>query len=182
MISKFSNSRGFAILYAVLMVSIILTISLTLLDISYKQLVLASINKESKLAYYAAVNALNCVNYWDKDALNATGDDFYKPFGRFDFIPSLTFISNTQPIYCAEDTIQASDIIKESNNHTDSISKFKVDFTDGSYADVMVIKGDGTSGFPNYDTPEGGTLIRVDGYNTSNPNNPRRVQRSLDSS
>ena len=171
MISKIPNPLGFAILYAVLMVSIILTISLTLLDISYKQLILASINKESKSAYYAAVNALGCVNYWDKDALNATGDDFYKPFGKFNY-PGFT--PNTQPIYCAEDDIQISDVTKDSNNYTDSISKFEVNFTDGSYADVEVIKGDGTS------VPDGVTLIRVDGYNIRN--GARRVQRSLDSS
>ena len=169
MISKSSNSTGFAILYAVLMVSIVLTISLTLLDISYKQLILSSINKESKLAYYAAVSALNCVTYWDKAFNNSN----YYPFGSFD--SNLSFISANKPIRCADTTILISPPVSSGPEH---IFTFTIEFDGDSYAEVKVIKTDGVLVVGTPPT----TRIKVDGYSTSDLNNPRRVQRSLDSS
>ena len=173
MINKSSNSKGFAILYAVLMVSIVLTISLTLLDISYKQLILSSINEESKLAYYAAVSALNCVTYWDTTfSTNAIYAEGYFPFGHF-IPPDLNLQSgNPKPIVCAGETVTA-DVANQ-------IYSFSLSFSQAgrnTKADVRVIQGNGNNG-----APSGQTKIEVDGYNTDDPNNPRRLQRSLDSS
>ena len=173
MITKFPNSRGFAILYAILMVSIVLTISLTLLDISYKQLVLSSINRESKLAYYAAVNALNCATYWESVAANNTTGVPYQAFGYFTYSPVL-FNSANKPIKCAGVTPTVS--------LSNQIFTFSLSFPQAgggsSFAEVQVIQGNGVgvNGFA-----AGKTLIKVDGYNTSDLNHPRRVQRSLDS-
>ena len=166
------KSQGFAILYAVLMVSILLTISLTLLDISYKQLVLSSINKESKLAYYATVSALSCANYWEKTKFYSDN-----PFGYFDYStdpPSFVSVTD-KDISCGENTILAVDIDREDSEElTDGVSIFQVDFggPDDPYAEVKVIRDKDADGIPF-------TLILVDGYNTIN--GPRRVQRSLDS-
>ena len=158
MISIFSKKQGFAILYAILMVSIVLTISLTLLDISYKQLVLSSINKESKLAYYAAINAFDCATYWDNFAFP------HKPFGYFE---GGSFFSPTSP---DPGKINCTGVPFTATFDGSRTSTFDISFPDGSFAEVTVVKGTGTD-------PEG-TFIRADGYNTSNPNSPRRVQRS----
>ncbi len=164
MTPNFSKTRGFAILYAVLMVSIVLTISLTLLDISYKQLVLSSINKESKLAYYAAVNALNCANYWDLSS--------NKPFGDFvDYSDGIVTAPGDRRINCTGTVILESSVVFDPFDKT---STFDVNFPDGSTAHVVVTKGQDPA---NTITP-GDTFIRVDGYNTADVNNPRRVQRS----
>jgi len=173
MINKADKQIGFAILYAVLMVSIVLTISLTLLDISYKQLILSSINEESKIAYYAATSAINCALFWDGPARSPDADTSYKPFGYFtyDTIPPV-FTPATPPnksISCAGNSVLVS---QDSGN--DRISTFPVNFDDGSAAFVKVIKGDGTN-----DADEGRTLFRVDGYNTTVAG-PRQVQRSID--
>lgn len=179
MISKTNKQIGFAILYAVLMVSIVLTISLTLLDISYKQLILSSINKESRTAYYAAVSALNCVMFWDvraRDPLSGPNfDTYYRPFGDFNYSfipPSFTpAIAANQLIRCAQDSSPGNNITVSSSGR---VSTFTVNFINGSYAFVTVIKGDGING-----AASGHTLFQVDGYNTTLINS-RRVQRSID--
>ncbi|MEK7622040.1 MAG: hypothetical protein AAB415_02565 [Patescibacteria group bacterium] len=172
MIYRSSNSRGFAILYAVLMVSIVLTISLTLLDISYKQLVLSSINKESKIAYYAAVSALSCVNYWDKVVNNSNVN--YYPFGYFSGQTLVPPPSNeSKLIACAgSPSFKVAMTNPVSGQH---LFTFPINFEGDAYAMVKVLKIDGQLS----PIVESKTLIQVDGFNT--PNGSRRVQRSIDS-
>lgn len=173
-----SKSHGFAILYAVLMVSIVLTISLTLLDITFKQLVLSSINKESKLAYYAAVSAFNCVLYWDRDALDFSGAD-YKPFGHFESGPIFVAPSpvNPKPIICAgvSPTNPSRNDVPNGSTYSFTLTFPQAGGGD-TQAKVEVIKGNGSNG-----TSVGNTKIHIDGYNTTDVNNPRRVERSLES-
>lgn len=57
--------RGFALLYAVLVSSIILVVTLTLNNIIYKQLILSSIGRQSQIAYFSADAARECIKYHD---------------------------------------------------------------------------------------------------------------------
>lgn len=58
--------KGFVMLYAVLLVSIVLVISLSLFDINYRQLILASTIEASQVAFYAADSTRDCVLHWDQ--------------------------------------------------------------------------------------------------------------------
>lgn len=60
------SHKGFTLLIAVVLASVALSIGLALLDIAYKQVVLASSAKQSQAAFYAADSALECVLYWDQ--------------------------------------------------------------------------------------------------------------------
>ncbi|HEY4524581.1 MAG TPA: hypothetical protein VJL36_02375 [Candidatus Paceibacterota bacterium] len=164
----YHHHRGFAVLYAVLMVSIVLTVSLSLLNITFKQLILSFIARESKIAFYAADSALNCAVYWDRQWDLNTGID-YHPFGYFD---GLNFNSDRQQITCMGSSFFANN----SSDPDGRVSIFDLIFADGSFAEVKIIKGSGTNGVDNTVT-----LIRADGYNTTNVNSPRRVQRTLES-
>ncbi len=64
--------RGFALLIAVILTSVVLAVGIALLDIAYKQVVLASGAKNSQIAFYNADSALECALYWDQKS-NAFG-------------------------------------------------------------------------------------------------------------
>ncbi|HEX2792461.1 MAG TPA: hypothetical protein VHO23_01980 [Candidatus Paceibacterota bacterium] len=53
-------------LIAVILTSVLLAIGLALIDVAYKQLVLASTVKQSEAAFYAADAGLECALYWDQ--------------------------------------------------------------------------------------------------------------------
>ncbi len=74
--------RGFVILFAVLLVSITLTISLSLFNITFKQLILSTVARDSQFAYFATDSALDCTRHWDvyPKAKNSDGSTD-RPFG-----------------------------------------------------------------------------------------------------
>ncbi len=61
-----TTHKGFALLIAVILSSVALAIGLALLDISFKQVVLATAAKQSQVAFYAADAALECALYYDQ--------------------------------------------------------------------------------------------------------------------
>lgn len=70
------SKRGVVILFAVLLVSVVLTISLGIFNITYRQLVLSSIARESEIAFAVADSARNCAMYWN----SSERADHLRPF------------------------------------------------------------------------------------------------------
>lgn len=64
--------KGFTLLISVVLASVALSIGLALLDISYRQIILASSAKQSQYAFYAADATMECALYYDQqqDAFN----------------------------------------------------------------------------------------------------------------
>jgi Tfp pilus assembly protein PilX len=60
-----SNKSGFALLFAVLTASLLLTIGLSIFGISFKELTISTAARESQVAFYAADSARECALYWD---------------------------------------------------------------------------------------------------------------------
>ncbi|MCX6739117.1 MAG: hypothetical protein NT098_03650 [Candidatus Parcubacteria bacterium] len=60
------NTRGFLMMYAILFITVVLTIAMGILDIALKQFSISSINRESSRALYAADAGLECVLYGDQ--------------------------------------------------------------------------------------------------------------------
>ncbi len=56
---------GFALLFSVLVSSLLLTIGLSILNISIKELAISTASKQSIHAFYAADSGLECAKYWD---------------------------------------------------------------------------------------------------------------------
>ncbi|MDP3902269.1 MAG: hypothetical protein Q8Q21_01645 [bacterium] len=56
---------GFTLLIAVLATSIILSISLGVFDVITKEIKLASLGRESQIAFYAADAGIECAFYWE---------------------------------------------------------------------------------------------------------------------
>ncbi|MFA6158791.1 MAG: hypothetical protein WC763_04200 [Candidatus Paceibacterota bacterium] len=59
------KQRGFAMLFAVLTSSVLLSIGLSIFSLTVKELALSSAGKESQIAFYAADSGVECALYWD---------------------------------------------------------------------------------------------------------------------
>lgn len=60
-----SNKNGYAILFTVVVVSVISLIAIGLTNTSYKQLILSSVAKDSHLAFFQSDTATECALYLD---------------------------------------------------------------------------------------------------------------------
>ena len=57
--------KGFAMLFAVLISSVLLSIGLSIFNLTIKELTLSSSGRESQFAFYAADTGIECAFYWD---------------------------------------------------------------------------------------------------------------------
>ena len=59
------NNKGYTLLFAILISSIVLTIGVSILNIARKELLLSSGAKESEIAIFEADNGFECAMYWN---------------------------------------------------------------------------------------------------------------------
>jgi hypothetical protein len=59
------NKRGFALLFSVLLSSLLLTIGLSIFSITLKELAISTASRQSVHAFYAADSGRECALYWD---------------------------------------------------------------------------------------------------------------------
>lgn len=146
-------SRGFTLLIAVILTSVLLSVGLALLDISYKQIVLSSTARQSQYAFYAADSAIECALYWDQKE-NAFA--YAAPIGT---------------IQCAGSNISVSSSVSGGTR----TSTFATPCVDGVTASVTVYKTTGASCSSGSAT----SCIYATGYNTCTATDPRRIERGL---
>lgn len=61
----YAKEKGFTILLAALIASLVLALGISVFTIAQKQVILASISRSSQYAFYAADTAAECALYWD---------------------------------------------------------------------------------------------------------------------
>lgn len=145
------SPRGFTLLIAVVLSSVIVSISLALIDIALKQILLAAAAAQSTAAFYNADSALECALYWDQK-VNA--------FDYNDPLPSSS-------IRCANIPI---------TNYTISTPSAGVKRT----TMTLLCATTGTTGNVTIEkTNTGRTTIFANGYNTCDISDPRRAERGL---
>ena len=81
------KNKGFALLYAVLLTGIILTIGLGLSAILAKQIVLSSTGAASQAAYYAANTGKECILNWGIYGGRDDNQNFLTAFGAYILVP-----------------------------------------------------------------------------------------------
>ncbi|MEZ4104118.1 MAG: hypothetical protein R3B60_02410 [Candidatus Paceibacterota bacterium] len=59
-----SKQSGFALLIALIVVGVVVSVGLTLLDLTIKQLGLSTNSRDSEMAFHAANAGLECASYW----------------------------------------------------------------------------------------------------------------------
>jgi len=63
------KENGFAILFAILLATLVLSIGMSILNISIKELIISGFSNESAQATYAAQTAVECALYWEKKGM-----------------------------------------------------------------------------------------------------------------
>lgn len=63
---KLRTSKGFALLFSVLVASLLLTIGLSIFRIALKELAISTASRQSIHAFYAADSGWECAKYWAK--------------------------------------------------------------------------------------------------------------------
>lgn len=143
--------RGITLLISVILTTVILSVALALLDITYKQVLLASSSKQSQYAFYNADAAMECALYWDQkaDAFGTNPNGFTR-------------------ISCnGQDNID----ISVSNGSSPKITTFSIPCTGGgATATVKVYKNNPT-------TPA--NVLFATGYSSCDSSDPRRIERGL---
>lgn len=148
-------SRGIALLIAVILASVVLSVALALLDITYKQVLLASTARQSQYAIYNADSVLECALYWDQQQ------------NAFDYT------SPAASITCNVDRLILFGIGDNTSTQGGGIrtTTFSVPCASpdvGTQGTVTVYK---------YNT--GRTIIFSNGYSTCNASDPRRIERGF---
>lgn len=105
------NTRGFTLLLATLMASLLLAIGAAMFNIVKKEVILSSLGRDSQFAFYAADTAAECALYWDvrHDIFSATSSPHTNVTCDQQNLGPIQFISFGMPItfeyqpngYCA---------------------------------------------------------------------------------
>lgn len=150
--------RGFALVVAVIFSSVVLAVGLALLDITYKQILLAGTAKNSQYAFYNADSALECALYWDqKDPSGRSAFDYNAPRAS-----ASIGCDNNVAI-----TNYASSVVIIGGTNTRK-TVYDIPCPGGNSAHVEV-----------YKTAANATEIYASGYNYCQSSNPARIERGI---
>ncbi len=150
------SRRGFTILFAVLIGSLLFSLGLFIARVSLKEITLATAGKNSEVAFFAADTGIECALYYD-----------FRVSGTF---PNSSGKSMPPSINCNG---APNPLLPESANSTSATSTFTLNFTVGAKPAgcAIVLIGKTTSG---------STIIESRGRNECGPQeNPARVERAL---
>jgi hypothetical protein len=175
-----NKNKGVAILFAVLVTVMLVSIGISIVSIGLRQTVLSSTGRESQIAFYVANTALECARFWD---LNPPGGGE----NGFVFPTELPLDPSELEEYFSEEYV--GDVSCAGNNldlaYDDGVTTFELivgselEGVDTYCANVTVTKDI----YTNPDDSQGAdTLIEVRGYNSSSCNEvtPRTVERGLE--
>lgn len=77
------HNAGFAMLFTILVMSLILTIAIGISNLTFKQTILSSLAKDSQIAFYQADKGIECGMYYDLDPVYfPVGVDLDPKFGN----------------------------------------------------------------------------------------------------
>lgn len=151
-------SRGFTILYAVLIASILLAIGIAIFDITVRELRLSSIARESQVAVYAADAGAECALYWGLP----TND-------------RVTFSTSTPIVIDCNGQTLATDVdgLSIGGRGYGATSTFQIMYGEGC-AEVSI-----ATHLLDPNTLQVRTIAEARGYNVCDINDPRRVEREF---
>jgi len=174
------NQRGFAILFAVVGATLVLSIGLTIATITTKEVKLSAVSRDSQFAFYAADSGAECA------------EKYKDQFAKNNAIPA------TFTIRCGlEDVILDSSNVTQSGL-TSATSAFKVQFGEGlgpnesKYCAQIEVMVSGDYFDENNGVTDGSDptdiffadehLIRAHGYNVAcdDLDNPRAIERGFE--
>lgn len=169
--------KGFTLLIAILVSAVLLSIALSIFDLTTRQLALSTTAESSQTAIFAADSGIECAMYWD---LRYPGQ--YFPFANQDG-SAPTGAYNGDNINCGDgSSVGVSGVSGHTSlNPTVATSTFSFNLTEGAYVEVDIEKycygydANNSSACDSW-----GSVINSRGYN-SGPNyaDPSRIERAL---
>jgi competence protein ComGC len=148
------QKKGFTLLLAVLVASILLAIGSAILNIALRQISLSTTGRDSHFSFYAADSGSECALYWD----------FKNASGTSAFLSNSTITCNNQA------AINIVPVASSDANSQYLTSSFDINLLPDPYCvSVTVVK--------NLTTAT--TSIDSRGYNTCDISDPRRTERAL---
>ena len=181
------SSAGFALLYAVLLTSVVLTVGLGLSSILRKQIILSSTGAASQQAYYAANTAKECIIQWGFNGYYAADDPgtILRVFGSWVRVAGpdgeLTYRydppdSSDNEIYCGDGVaLTVPEPSANNDGSSDPNYLFRLFFFDE-------FEINGTCAQAVFESRPGNkSKVTATGYNLDcdNIDNPRRVERQI---
>lgn len=169
----FREKRGFVVLFALLISSIVLTISFGLLTIALKEVILSSTGRESQFGFYAADAGAECALYWD---IKGSGNISVFPTSTSSVPPSSGVLcgqlTDGSPQDISQERLSEGNFFQawDLSNRTASAATttFYLSIVSGrACAKVEVAKDENT------------TKIQAYGYNTCDFSNPRVIERGI---
>ena len=161
------NTRGFTVLFAVLVSSLLLAIGLVIFDITYKEVSFSAIARNSDFAIYAADTGIECSLYWDRKCSSGVcGSGRTSAFATSSqsALISSGVICNLQDIAAgppAWNTVSASDA---------ATTTFTITFAPQPYCAIVTVA--------KWGNPSN-TSVTARGYNTCLSGDPSRIERAL---
>ncbi len=144
-------NKGYTLLFAVLVSSLVLAVGISILNISKKEFLLSSSARESTTAFYAADSGLECAVYFDiQDRFTETKHEQGARCGLYTDVPSISTLDNKK-------------------------YTFSVNLNGFSCANVEVIKNLADTDIYSY----GYNLGWNSSDNTCSSASPRRVERAI---
>ncbi|KKW10786.1 MAG: hypothetical protein UY50_C0026G0013 [Parcubacteria group bacterium GW2011_GWA2_49_9] len=155
------SARGFTVLFAVLIGSLLFSLGIAISQLSIKEIVLSSTGKQSETAFFAADTGIECALYWDFRIGREEEDEFVFPSYNDEVGDGY------ESIECNGDSeVEIFPVIADSTSAT---STFTLTFVPSGCAEVIVGK-----------TSAGSTVIESRGRNECGLGaNPGRVERAL---
>ena len=168
------QTKGFTILFAVLVSSLILALGLGIVSITMKEVQLSGAGRDSQLAFYAADSGAECAFYWD-----LKGDYF---------ATSTTWSgSNQNDIKCNKQVLLNNGDWSDSRDIGATTTFWftmagvadNTVFNHGSSNDSNISKPCTTVTVAKFKDVNGNQKTSIDarGYNTCDGNSPRRLER-----
>ena len=102
--NKKISTSGFALLITLVVVSVVISIGITLIDLTIKQLRLANSSKDSETAFHAANAGVECIRQWRVASSVALETGQVVPISCFDVA------ANTVPLYLATTSVYSHDV------------------------------------------------------------------------
>lgn len=179
------NNKGFSLLFAVFISTLVLVVGASIISVSLRQLKLSGLARDSQFAFYAANTGIECAMYWDLRESYANDPVFISSNSqtpRDSSAPDAGAITCARLFFIDEDADNCDDPIDENNtwcvdsDAEEATSYFRLkEFQDVDYCvDVLVKKEKIT--IPKERIK---TTIEARGYNTCDNSNPNRLERGL---
>jgi len=157
MITKYKqNNRGVTLYVSIVVTSALLLVSFAIANVTFKQASIASINKDSHIAFFAADSGVECALYWD--VKNTTGGSAFAT-------------TSTSSISCNENAENPSNPNPKIVGGS-ATSTFIITFQPETYCAVVSVG-------KSYENGSLKTYIESRGYNSCDEGNSRRVERAI---